>query len=287
MAFDAWFLLTAFADNNQLHVHCDISVMISSVNVLEECIIAIGHWVSAIGWNLTPKKLSWCGLASNTASQIFSATTTWVWHLERTLLRPRTWYGCLVCSSHRISRSRNKLHPSAPSVSFQLRQLRCVRRSLDRDSAATRVRAFVASRIDYGNALLANAPKIWTEKLQLVLNAAARVITGTRKFDSGPSRILHHDLHWLDVPQRVIFKLCKTVYKCLHGLAPKYLAELCVPVADVARRRQLRSASRGLLNFPRFNLSNYGRSTFVLFRRSSRLELTCWAYPTININSCL
>ena len=55
-----------------------------------------------------------------------------------------------------------------------------------------------------------------------------------------------------------------TVYKCLHGLALKYLAELCVPVADVAGRRQLglRSASRGLLNFPRYNMSNYGRRAF-------------------------
>jgi len=53
-----------------------------------------------------------------------------------------------------------------------------------------------------------------------------------------------------------------TVYKCLHGLAPKYLAELCVPVADVAGRRQLRSASRGLLNFPRYIVSNYGRRAF-------------------------
>jgi len=70
---------------------------------------------------------------------------------------------------------------------------------------------------------------------------------------------LHHDLHWLDVPQRVIFKLCMTVYKCLHGLAPKYIAELCVLVADVVGRRQLRSTSRGLLNFPRYNMSNYGR----------------------------
>ena len=61
----------------------------------------------------------------------------------------------------------------------------------------------------------------------------------------------YHDLHWLDVSQRVIFKLCMTVYKCLHSLASKYLGELCVPVADVAGRRQLRSASRGLLNFPR------------------------------------
>ena len=42
----------------------------------------------------------------------------------------------------------------------------------------------------------------------------------------------------LDVPQRVVFKLCMTVYKCLHGLPPRYLAELCGPVADVAGRRQ-------------------------------------------------
>ena len=76
---------------------------------------------------------------------------------------------------------------------------------------------FLTHSVDYGNALLANAPKIWTEKLQRFLNAAARVITGTRKFDSGLNHILHHDLHWLDVPERVIFKLCITVYKCLHG----------------------------------------------------------------------
>jgi len=57
-------------------------------------------------------------------------------------------------------------------------------------------------------------------------------------------------------------ELNMTVYKCLHGLAPKYLAELYVPVADVAGRRQLRSASRGLLNFRRYNLSNYGRRAF-------------------------
>jgi len=45
---------------------------------------------------------------------------------------------------------------------FQFRQLRRVRRSLDRDSAATLVRAFVTSRIDYGNALLTNASKIYS-----------------------------------------------------------------------------------------------------------------------------
>ena len=40
-----------------------------------------------------------------------------------------------------------------------------------------------------------------------VLNAASRVVTGTRKFDRGLGQILHDELHWLDVPDRVFFKL--------------------------------------------------------------------------------
>jgi len=43
--------------------------------------------------------------------------------------------------------------------------------------------AVANSRMDYCNTVLASAPKTVTDKLQRVLNAAARVITGTRKFD--------------------------------------------------------------------------------------------------------
>jgi len=37
----------------------------------------------------------------------------------------------------------------------------------------------------------------------------------------------------LDFSQLLTSKLCLLVFKCLHSLAPHYLAELCVPVADV------------------------------------------------------
>jgi len=47
---------------------------------------------------------------------------------------------------------------------FQLRQLRRVRRSLHEESVATLVHAFVTSRIDYCNGLLAGAPKAVTDK---------------------------------------------------------------------------------------------------------------------------
>ena len=86
-------------------------------------------------------------------------------------------------------------------------------------------------------------------KLQSVQqNAATRVITGTRKFDHITSIL--RDLHWLPVRQRISFKLAMMVYKCLHGLAPSYLADVCTPVSSVVGRWQLRSANSGTLVVP-------------------------------------
>jgi len=91
-----------------------------------------------------------------------------------------------------------------------------------------------------------------------VLNAAARVVTGTWKFDRGLGQILH----WLDVPDRVFFKLAVTVHRCLNGCAPPYLSDYCVPAAGVDTRQHLRSANRQLLAVPRYRLNTYGHRAF-------------------------
>ena len=127
---------------------------------------------------------------------------------------------------------------------YQLWQLCRVRRSLDMESAATLVHAFVTSLIDYCNVLLAGAPKATTDNLQRLLNAAARLLSGTKKFDRGLSQLMDVDLHWLDVLERVKYKLATMVYNCLHGKAPLYLTDCCTPISDVPTRRHLRSASR-------------------------------------------
>ena len=51
-------------------------------------------------------------------------------------------------------------------------------------------------------------------------------------------------LHWLDVPDRILFKLAVTVHQCLNGHAPPYLSEHCIPVSSADMRRHLRSANR-------------------------------------------
>jgi len=86
------------------------------------------------------------------------------------------------------------------SASFcWLRQLRQVRRSIDDESAAILVHAFVMSSVDCCKLLLAGASKSVSDKLQRVMNAAARVVSGTKKYDRGLTHLLHSELHWLDV----------------------------------------------------------------------------------------
>ena len=54
-------------------------------------------------------------------------------------------------------------------------------------------------------------------------------------------------LNWLDVTDRIRFRLCVHVYKCQHSMAPGNLADLCRPLSRVEGHRHLRSAKRGRL----------------------------------------
>ena len=61
----------------------------------------------------------------------------------------------------------------------------------------TLVHAFVSSRLDYCKSLLSGIGDGLLTKLQTVQNAAARVVTGTRKFDHITPVL--RQLHWLPV----------------------------------------------------------------------------------------
>ena len=106
----------------------------------------------------------------------------------------------------------------------------------------------VTTCLDYCNSVLAGASRSATDKLQRLLNAATRLVSGTRKFDRGLSRLLHVDLHWLDVPERVEYKLCVTVRRCQQHKAPQYLTDCLTSASDIACRQRLRSALPVVIN---------------------------------------
>jgi len=73
---------------------------------------------------------------------------------------------------------------------------------------------------------------------------------------------MHTKPHWLNVPERVKYKLGVLMYCCQHNQAPQYLMDHCSPVSDVVFRQRLCSASSHQLTVPCYQLSTYGRRAF-------------------------
>ena len=84
------------------------------------------------------------------------------------------------------------------------------------------VHTYTSSRLDYCNSLLYDVSDGLLAKLQTVQNAAARVVTVTRKFDHITQMSLLRQLHRLPVRQRIVCKLTMMTFKRLRGLASLY-----------------------------------------------------------------
>ena len=134
------------------------------------------------------------------------------------------------------------------------------------------VHSFVTSRLNYCNGLLAAAPAKQTDELQRVLNASARVLLRLPRYDFDLRVKVRDQLHWLRIPERVTYKPCTMVHKCLHGMAPSYLNEMCIPVCSDAHRGHLRSADKKELKVPRHKLSTYGPRSFEIAGPSCHLR---------------
>jgi len=98
-------------------------------------------------------------------------------------------------------------------------------------------------------------------RLQSAQNAAARLVSGARRYDHITPVL--QELHWLPVPavqRRVDFKMATLVYLSLSGMAPAYLTADCQFLSDEGRR-QLRSATLRTCVVRR-TYSNYGDRCF-------------------------
>ena len=117
--------------------------------------------------------------------------------------------------------------------------------------------AFVSSRLDSCNSLFAGVSSQLLQRLQVVQNATARLVTGARRSEHMTPVL--RNFHWLPVRQRTTFKTAVLVYKCLHSMAPQYLQMYCEPTSTVTSRR-LRSAHSGRLTVPRTRTNYVDRS---------------------------
>ncbi len=127
---------------------------------------------------------------------------------------------------------------TARSCRFALHNIRKIRPFLTEHAAQLLVQALVVSRLDCCNALLAGLPSNTIKPLQMIQNAAARLVFNEPKRTHVTSLFI--SLHWLPVAARIKFKTLMLAYRTTTGSAPSYfhsLLRIYIP------SRSLRSAS--------------------------------------------
>ncbi len=134
---------------------------------------------------------------------------------------------------------------TARSCRFALHNIRKIRPFLTEHAAQLLVQALVVSRLDYCNALLAGLPSNTIKPLQMIQNAAARLVFNEPKRTHVTPLFI--SLHWLPVAARLKFKTLMLAYRTTTGSAPSYfhsLLRIYIP------SRSLRSASERRLVVP-------------------------------------
>src|SRR6218665_2345954 len=99
-------------------------------------------------------------------------------------------------------------------------QLRSVSRSLPQDVSRHPVQSLILSRINYCNVAFGGLPQRSIIRFQAVINAAARMVLRVEKFDR-ISTAIQDELQWLKIGERINFKLCILMHKCINNCAPR------------------------------------------------------------------
>ena len=112
------------------------------------------------------------------------------------------------------------------------------------------------NRPHYNMPIFSGLPNSTIDLLQSMLQAAAHIIMGVRKYDH-----ITLSLHWLPVKETYNIQIVPD--EALHGMTPSYIAEFCRPVAATNYRSRLRSATYGDLVVPRNSL-DLGKRAFAV-----------------------
>ena len=247
-----------YADDIELIDRVQINDFKLAIDRAEHCVEEIHSWCASRRLQLNPSKTEviWIGSRAN-LKKIEDADLAL--HVGSDVIQPVSVVRVLGVLLDQELSMKQHVNKVASACFFQLRRLRQVRRLLGPEITASLVSAFITSRMDYCNAVLAGLPMSTIAPLQRVQNAAARVICGLSSRDHVTPAL--RELHWLPVPYRITYKLCILMHLVHTGRSPVYLSELVTATADLPCRASLRSACSSRYEIPR-TVRKFGERAF-------------------------
>ena len=144
------------------------------------------------------------------------------------------------------------------------------------------VNTFVLTRIDYCNSILSFCNSKTICRLQRAQNCLARIVKCLPR--RMPTSTSIRSLGWLRVKERITFKICCFVHKCIYGSAPLYIKTLISFLPTSASSHLLRSNSSPFLSIPITRFANVRRAFYYkALRLWNTLPVSIRLEPRYNI----
>ena len=153
------------------------------------------------------------------------------------------------------------MRPSITKKLFHLNQLR--KNGCPKSLLVKIYKIYIQSKIDYGLTLWGCAPHSSLRKIQRLQNRAARYITGNFDYFNSRGLDLLKTLKISNLYERRDFFIAKSIFQCIHGLAPAYLSDRIIMREDI-HGYQLRDANAVDVYLPRVHNAIYNRSLMFL-----------------------
>ena len=244
----------SFADDTQLYNSSPPDTIDATVATVQDCVLDVKQWMTDNKLKLNDDKTEAILFKKKTDStslpntiQICNSQISFSVHARNLGF---TMSSDMSCDKH--------VSLICRSAYFELHRISSIRQFISIKVANTLICAFVLSKLDYCNALLAGSPKTLLDKLQRVQNASARLVFKAKKREHVTP--LMKKLHWLPIEQRIKYKLASLCFNFFIGASPSYIADLLTVYTP---SRTLRSSSdTRLLCIPRTNLATYGERSF-------------------------
>ena len=115
-----------------------------------------------------------------------------------------------------------KVVKTVSSCFSSLAQVNRVKHAFNRPTLITIIDTLVFSKLFYCSSIWSSVEDTNLLKLQAVQNFAARIISGSRKFDQVIP--LLKELHWLPIKSQLYLRDAVLAFKCMTGSAPTYLS---------------------------------------------------------------
>lgn len=265
-----------YADDISIFSSFDSAILQASFKTIRDCTSHLLDWCNANRLKLNPDKSEVLVCPSHSCpvpNSIF---------IGDSIVSPSPcvrYLGVLFDSSLSFEGHVNQMCRS--SFAF-VRDVWRIRSFIKASTVLQLIHAYVFSKLDYCNSILAQCPSYRIRQLQRVQNSCVRVITRIPRYAHVTPFL--RQLRWLPVRCRIEFKVCCMLHRCVYGSppAPAYLQEI-VRLADSSSINiSLRSQAGPVLHQPLTSKRrSCGSLSIVGPRLWNSLPLLCRAEPSL------